>query len=337
MVRSSTSRSRPRSRSRSTGRRRCSCWARRTWTRPCSKDDVDNRQAPHRPRPGGGARGREAGRWPLRNPAGGPRPLRRHAPGARAGGMAPRLLEFADELRSEGVAVGTSELLDAFNALDAVSWTSARTSARRWPRRSPSRRRTGTCSTCCSTASSSGPWSARRSSRASARSFQGGEELDLEAARAHPRGMGPAPTARCAIARLAIAAFGRQGEGSGVIGVDVQRIRRTLGLKGEKRRGAARPGRRAAQPPGVRAPRAPRAGAPDDRADQSLPPAKPRGARPTAVGSGSGPVAGAPHGGPAEEAPRVARARAPRPSALLARGRAPHDAPRSRPAASRST
>jgi uncharacterized protein with von Willebrand factor type A (vWA) domain len=45
------------------------------------------------------------------------------APGGPAG-MAPRLLEFADELRSEGVAVGTSELLDAFQALDAVSWTS---------------------------------------------------------------------------------------------------------------------------------------------------------------------------------------------------------------------
>ncbi|MFN2617767.1 MAG: VWA domain-containing protein, partial [Thermoleophilaceae bacterium] len=36
------------------------------------------------------------------------------------------------------------------------------------------------------------------------------------------------------LARLAIAAFGRQGEGSGVIGVDVQRIRRTLGLKAER-------------------------------------------------------------------------------------------------------
>ena len=32
-------------------------------------------------------------------------------------------------------------------------------------------------------------------------------------------------------ARLAIAAFGRRGEGSGVVGVDVQRIRRTLGLQ----------------------------------------------------------------------------------------------------------
>ena len=38
-------------------------------------------------------------------------------------GMAPRLLELADELRGEGMAVGTSELLDAFGALDAVSWT----------------------------------------------------------------------------------------------------------------------------------------------------------------------------------------------------------------------
>ncbi len=35
------------------------------------------------------------------------------------------------------------------------------------------------------------------------------------------------------LARLAIAAFGRQGEGSGVIGVDVQRIRRSLGLRAE--------------------------------------------------------------------------------------------------------
>src|ERR671934_1108957 len=39
-------------------------------------------------------------------------------------GMAPRLLEFADELRREGVAVGTSELLDAFQALETVAWTS---------------------------------------------------------------------------------------------------------------------------------------------------------------------------------------------------------------------
>src|SRR5919198_5230341 len=39
-------------------------------------------------------------------------------------GMAARLLELADELRREGVAVGTSELLDAFRALETVAWTS---------------------------------------------------------------------------------------------------------------------------------------------------------------------------------------------------------------------
>src|SRR2546421_217879 len=38
-------------------------------------------------------------------------------------GFAPRILELADELRREGLAVGTSELLDAFQALRELSWT----------------------------------------------------------------------------------------------------------------------------------------------------------------------------------------------------------------------
>src|ERR671937_1013403 len=38
-------------------------------------------------------------------------------------GFAARLLEFADELRREGMAVGTSELLDSFEALSRLSWT----------------------------------------------------------------------------------------------------------------------------------------------------------------------------------------------------------------------
>jgi uncharacterized protein len=37
--------------------------------------------------------------------------------------MAGRLLEFGEELRGEGVAIGTSELLDAFAALQHVPWT----------------------------------------------------------------------------------------------------------------------------------------------------------------------------------------------------------------------
>ena len=37
--------------------------------------------------------------------------------------MAARLLQFGEELRGEGVAVGTSELLDAFAVLEHVGWT----------------------------------------------------------------------------------------------------------------------------------------------------------------------------------------------------------------------
>jgi uncharacterized protein with von Willebrand factor type A (vWA) domain len=38
-------------------------------------------------------------------------------------GLAARILEFGEELRSEGVAVGTSELLDAFSVIGEISWT----------------------------------------------------------------------------------------------------------------------------------------------------------------------------------------------------------------------
>jgi uncharacterized protein with von Willebrand factor type A (vWA) domain len=37
--------------------------------------------------------------------------------------LAARILEFGEELRSEGVAVGTSELLDSFSVLGEISWT----------------------------------------------------------------------------------------------------------------------------------------------------------------------------------------------------------------------
>ncbi len=40
-----------------------------------------------------------------------------------SGGVGPLVVDFARELRDEGMAVGTSELLDAFDALGAVDWT----------------------------------------------------------------------------------------------------------------------------------------------------------------------------------------------------------------------
>src|ERR1700709_956520 len=38
-------------------------------------------------------------------------------------GLPARILEFGEELRGEGVAVGTSALLDAFEVLREISWT----------------------------------------------------------------------------------------------------------------------------------------------------------------------------------------------------------------------
>ena len=61
---------------------------------------------------------------------------------------------------------------------------------------------------------------------------EGGERLDIDELREQIRDAIEAEGDEDALrdlARLAIAAFGR-GEGSGVVGVDVQRIRRTLGL-----------------------------------------------------------------------------------------------------------
>ena len=39
-------------------------------------------------------------------------------------GLPARILEFGEELRREGVAVGTSEILDAFEVLREISWLS---------------------------------------------------------------------------------------------------------------------------------------------------------------------------------------------------------------------
>jgi uncharacterized protein with von Willebrand factor type A (vWA) domain len=160
-------------------------------------------------------------------------------------GMAPRLLEFADELRREGMAVGTSELLDAFAALREVGWTD----------------REGFREALAATLAKSQEdrrvlelvferfffRAAEREAVERARRERGvnadrGDErepaeLDIDALRERIRGalqgQGGSDGQLRDLARLAIAAFGRQGEGSGVIGVDVQRVRRTLGLRGQ--------------------------------------------------------------------------------------------------------
>lgn len=151
-----------------------------------------------------------------------------------AGGLASGLLDLFSELREEGIAVGTSEVLDAFEASGEVSWRDrdefrealAATVAKSQEDRrifdlvfdrhffraaetealdlesSPDNRYEGS--------NRIDPDQLRDAIRDALVEGRDGEMSDL--------------------AQLAIAAFGPQGERSGVIGVDVQRIRRELGL-----------------------------------------------------------------------------------------------------------
>ncbi len=155
-------------------------------------------------------------------------------PEAAPPGLTAKLLGFCEELRSEGVAVGTSEILDAFAALEQVPWSSqddfrealAATIAKsqedrrlfellfeRWFFRAAEVE------------------AIERGVAEAGQRHEGGDRLDLDELREQIRQAiveGNDGEMRD-LARLAIAAFGRQ-EGSGVVGVDVQRIRRTLGL-----------------------------------------------------------------------------------------------------------
>jgi uncharacterized protein len=150
-------------------------------------------------------------------------------------GLAARIAAFCDELRGEGVPVGTAELLDAFSALEAVPWGD------------PADFREALAATIAKSQEDRRVFELIferyffRAAEAEAlerevreeRRYEGGERLDLEQLREAIRqaiARGNDGEMRDA-ARLAIAAFGRRGEGSGVVGVDVQRIRRTLGLQ----------------------------------------------------------------------------------------------------------
>jgi hypothetical protein len=155
-------------------------------------------------------------------------------------GLAPQLVRFCDDLRSEGVQLGTAEMLDAFVALGEVTWTE----------------REDFKQTLAATLAKSQDDQRIfelvfdrfffRAVEAEAveeglkeERIEGGERVDLgdlrqqimDAIREGREGE------MADLARLAVAAFGGQGESSGVIGVDVQRIRRTLDLRQQQGRG----------------------------------------------------------------------------------------------------
>ncbi|MEY2443114.1 MAG: uncharacterized protein QOJ46_2540, partial [bacterium] len=157
-------------------------------------------------------------------------------------GIAARLVEFAAQLRAEGVSSGTAELLDAVAVLEQIAWTD------------PEDFREALAATLAKSQEDR-----RRFELVFERFFfraaeaaaivegikeggggTGGEdgtggEVDLETLRKQIAAAlrDGSESAMRDLARLAIAAFGRVGNGSGVIGVDVQRIRRALGLRSE--------------------------------------------------------------------------------------------------------
>jgi uncharacterized protein with von Willebrand factor type A (vWA) domain len=153
------------------------------------------------------------------------------------------LIGFADALRSEGVAIGTSELNDAFAALGEVPWTEPapfREALAATLAKSQEDRRVFDLvferyffRATEAAALESGVREAGEAGESDG--ITGGERIDYDALReqildAIRRGD---EAALRDLARLAIAAFGRRGEGSGVLGVDVQRIRRALGLRSD--------------------------------------------------------------------------------------------------------
>jgi uncharacterized protein with von Willebrand factor type A (vWA) domain len=166
----------------------------------------------------------------------------------RAGGFDARVVEFGEALRSEGVAIGTSELNDAFGALAAVPWTRQpdfRAALAATLAKSPEDRRIFDLVFERHFFRAAEDAALRRGVReggageeadgASEDGLTDGERIDLDNLREQVLQAIRAgdEAAMRDLARLAIAALGRRGEGSGVLGVDVQRIRRALGLRTE--------------------------------------------------------------------------------------------------------
>jgi uncharacterized protein len=155
-------------------------------------------------------------------------------------GLAPRVVAFCEELRGEGLAVGTSEILDAFDALEAVPWTERedfRETLAATVAKSQEDRRIFELLFDRFFFRSAEAEALAQGIGESERHRRGGDSLDLDELREAVRQAireGNDGEMRD-LARLAIAAFGRQGEGSGVVGVDVQRIRRTLALQTQPR------------------------------------------------------------------------------------------------------
>ena len=152
-----------------------------------------------------------------------------------------QLLAFADQLRGEGVAIGTSELLDAFAALGEVDWRERATfqsTLGATLAKSPEDRHlfdlvferfffraTEAAAIEAGVTETGG----------AAAGGEAGAQIYLDELReqiAHALADGDEARMRD-LARLALAVIARVGDGSNVVGIDVQRIRRALGLRSD--------------------------------------------------------------------------------------------------------
>jgi len=151
-----------------------------------------------------------------------------------------RIVDFGEALRAEGLKIGTSELLDAFAALEEVTWVERgpfREALAATLAKSPDDRRVFDLVFDRFFFRAVEEQAVRREIResegAEGDGITGGEQIDLDNLReqAIQAIRDGDESAMRDLARLAIAAFARRGEGSGVLGVDVQRIRRALDLR----------------------------------------------------------------------------------------------------------
>jgi uncharacterized protein with von Willebrand factor type A (vWA) domain len=151
-----------------------------------------------------------------------------------------QLLALGDRLRAEGVAIGTSELLDAFAVLGEVDWrdrTTFQQGLAATLAKSPEDRRVFDLvferfffRATEAAAIEAGVVEAGAGAHADA-----ADQIDLDALREQiAQALADGDEGRMRdLARLALAAIGRATDGSGVVGIDVQRIRRALGLRSD--------------------------------------------------------------------------------------------------------
>jgi uncharacterized protein with von Willebrand factor type A (vWA) domain len=151
-----------------------------------------------------------------------------------------QVIALGEALRAEGVAIGTSELNDAFAALEQVPWTAPyafREALAATLAKSPEDRRIFDLvfDRFVFRAAEAQAVSRELREASDEDGLTGGERIELDNLREQllQAIRDGDEAAMRDLARLAIAALGRRGEGSGVLGVDVQRIRRALGLRSE--------------------------------------------------------------------------------------------------------